>query len=81
MMSTPALIKVLAALVSILVINHLCKRLLVAVAGGALLLAVWCGHSPAGIAVIAWERAASPDLWMLMLVVCQVIWFRSQMRE
>lgn len=81
LLSVPVIVKVFSALAFILVVNRLCGHLVVAVAGGALLLAVWCGHSAGAMAAIAWGRFASLDNALLMLVLLQVIWLSLQMSE
>jgi len=78
-LGAPAIVKALGALSLILLINGLCRRLLVAVLAGALALALWCGHSPAAAAHIAWVRLSSTSNLLLLLVVFQVLWLSSQM--
>lgn len=80
-MSIPVVVKVLGTLAAILVINRLCKQLIFAVATGALVLAVWSGHSAGRIASIAWGRLVSPDHLLLLAVVLEVIWLSRQMAE
>jgi len=79
LLAAPVIVKVLAALLLILVVNSFCKHLTVSVAVAALVLGIWCGHSWSGMARIAWERFASADSFLLMLLVLQVIWLSSQM--
>ncbi len=80
-MSVPVVVKVLGTLAAILVINRLCRQLMLAVATGALVLAVWSGHSAGRIASITWERLVSPDHLLLLAVVLEVIWLSRQMAE
>ena len=47
-METPYLLRVIGSLAAILIVNHLTRRLALSMVFGTLLLAVWCGHSPAG---------------------------------
>lgn len=75
----PVIVKVLTSLTLILILNRVLRQLIVSVAVGTLVLAVWCGHCPAAIWGIAWGRFASLNNLMLMLVVLQVIWLSSQM--
>jgi len=78
-LEAPVIAKVFGALSIILLINSCCKRLALSVAAGALILALWSGHSLHGIAEIAWDRFSSTSNLLLMLVVLQVIWLSSQM--
>ncbi len=71
----------------IVLVNHLSRRLWVAVLAGTMLLGLWCGHpilpganSP-GITGIAWARLSSINLLLLLAVVFQVIWLSSQMSK
>ena len=80
-LSIPALVKVLGALVLILVLNGLIRNLVVAIAAGALLLGLWSGQPPLNVARIAWMRFSSLDNLLLMIVVCQIIWLSSLMAE
>jgi len=81
LVGVPVMVKVLAALGLILILNQFCRHLLVSVGAAALMLAVWCGHSPPRIGLIAWERLSSPSNLILMLIIFQVIWLSSQMSE
>ena len=80
-MNVPVMVKVLTALCLILVINQFCRHLMVSVGAAALVLAVWCGHSPSRIGIITWERLSSPSNLILMLIIFEVIWLSSQMSE
>ncbi|MFH2000942.1 MAG: DUF401 family protein [Planctomycetota bacterium] len=73
------IIKVLGSLALILVINALCRQLLVSVLLGTLGLALWCGHSAGATWWIAWERFSSADNLCLMVVILQVTWLSGQM--
>lgn len=75
----PVTVKVLASLALILGLNRLFKQLIISVAVGTLVLAVWIGHPPTAIWEIAWERFSSLNNLMLMVVVGQVVWLSSQM--
>ena len=81
LLSVPALIKVLGALVLILVLNSLIKDLVLAIAAGAVLLGLWSGQPPLAVARIAWTRFSSLDNLLLMIVVCQIIWLSSLMAK
>jgi len=78
-LSVPVIVKVFAALAVILIINSFCRHLLVSVAVGALVLALWSGHSAADMLSISWLRLSSRSNLFLMLIVFQVIWLSSQM--
>jgi len=78
-LGVPVIIKVLGALSFILIINRFLDRLVVSVAAGALVLAVWSGHSTSTIAEITWTRFSSTNNLFLILIVFQVIWLSSQM--
>jgi len=79
--AAPAVVKVLTALALILLVNHFTKQLLLSVAAGAAVLALWSGHSPAAIGSIAWEQLSSRENLLLVLIVFEVIWLSSQMSE
>ncbi len=81
MFDVPYLVRILASLGLILVINKFTKNLIVSLAGGALVLALWCGHSMSGMSDIAWERLSSANNLFLLLVVFQVTWLSKQMAE
>jgi len=78
-MAAPVIVRVLAALALILILNGLTRQLIASLAAGAILLALWCGHSPHAIGRIAWARLSSSSNLLLLLVVLQVIWLSSQM--
>lgn len=77
--AAPVIVKVLGALLLILVINRLCGKLIVSVAVGALVLAVWSEHSAGAMGRIAWGRVWSLETLLLMVVIWQVIALSSQM--
>jgi hypothetical protein len=79
LLSAPVLVKVTGTLGLILLINLLRVPLMYAILLGALILAVWSGHSPAAIGDIAWQQCLSTDTLLLMVVIFQVIWLSSQM--
>jgi integral membrane protein (TIGR00529 family) len=76
---TPYLLRVLGSLAAILVVNKLTRQLTLSMIIGTLLLAVWCGHSPAAVLHIAGAHALSRSNLLLMVVIMQVIWLSSQM--
>ncbi len=77
----PVILRILVSLGLILLVQKLSRRLEVAVAAGALLLGVWSGHSPSALLAISWNRFASVDNLLLMLVIVLVIWLSSQMQR
>ncbi len=76
----PAIVKVLASLGLILLLNRAFHRLAPAVAGGVLLLAFTGGFGPAAAAGVAWDRFRSVNNLSLLVVVLQVVWLSSQMK-
>jgi len=78
-MDAPILLKILVSLALILVSNKLLKNLSYAVLLGTLTLALWSGHSLAGMAEIAGRRFLSLDNGALLVVIFFVIWLSSQM--
>ncbi len=81
LLNTPYIIRIIAALAAILILNRIMKNLIAAVAGGTLLLALWCGHSLSDIAVITLSRLSSGKSIMLTIVIFQVIWLSSIMEK
>jgi integral membrane protein (TIGR00529 family) len=81
LMGAPVLVKLLITLGVILVVNGRWRQLLPAVATGTLVLAVWCGFSPARMAEIATGRFFSADNLALMLLTVLVVWLSLQMSE
>ncbi|MCF7853596.1 MAG: DUF401 family protein [Candidatus Pacebacteria bacterium] len=77
--AAPVLLKVLVSLGFILLVNSFAKRLVVSIPAGTLLLAVWSGHSPGQIALIAWQRFSSADNLCLLAITFQVVWLSTQM--
>jgi integral membrane protein (TIGR00529 family) len=78
-LSIPVLIKVLATLALILVLNGLARNLLAAIAAGALVLGLWSGQPLAVVGRISWARFSSLDNLLLMAVIFQIIWLSSLM--
>ncbi len=76
--NAPVLVKVLGALGLILVVSRFVP-LLPSIVVGALVLAVWSGHTPWAMLRIAGDRFWSVDNFCLLLIVFQVIWLSSQM--
>jgi len=79
LLTAPVIVKVLGALSIILVMNRLCRHLIVSVAVATLALALWCGHSAPAMAEIAWRRFFSIRTLSLTVIVFEVIWLSSQM--
>jgi len=81
LLNTPYIIRIIAALTAIIILNRIIKNLIAAVAGGTLLLALWCGHSLSDIAAITLSRLSSGKSIMLTIVIFQVIWLSSIMEK
>ncbi|MCD6416422.1 MAG: DUF401 family protein [Planctomycetes bacterium] len=78
-LNVPAVVKVLAALMVILVVSRLSRHLIVAVLAATLLLALWSGYPAGAVLRIPVQRLLSPMCLLLMALVLQVIWLSSQM--
>jgi integral membrane protein (TIGR00529 family) len=81
LLAVPVVIKVFSALALVLVLNAYGRHLAESLLAGTLLLAFWCGHTPAAIVRIACDRTFSVDHFLLLLVTTQVIWLSSQMAK
>lgn len=79
LLAIPVLLKVLATLGLILVVNLLGLPFLLAVLAGTLALAFWCGHAPLVILTIGAERLLSLEALLLGIAIYAVIWLSSQM--
>jgi uncharacterized protein len=77
----PVLIKVLFSLAGILILNRLCKNLVISVLFGTILLALWSGHPVSVVGSIIVRRVTSLNLLFLLLTIFLVIVFSSQMSE
>jgi len=80
-MNVPILLKVGISLLAIVVVNRITGKLLAAMTAGVLILAFWCGHHPFSLAEMAGKTLTSTDSLLLILVVFQVVWLSSQMKE
>lgn len=80
-MHVPALLKVFVSLALILLVNRLVKQLLLAVASGAVLLALWVGHSPGEALHIAWNQLSETNNLLFLGAIFLVIWLSHQMAE
>ncbi len=80
-MNAPVLMKIAVSLAAIVVVNRITRRLLIAMVTGTLVLGFWCGHGPLSFLAVAGRCLVSTDTVMLMVVVFQVVWLSSQMRE
>ncbi len=78
-MEAPVIVKVMAALAIILLVSRFCRHLIVSIAVGAVVLALWAGYPLAGAASIAWGAIISLDTILLAIIVLQVIWLSSVM--
>lgn len=77
----PYILRILSALAAILIFNRIIKNLIAAVAGGTLLLALWCGHDVTGILDVCITRISSQNNIMLTIVLFLVIWLSSIMEK
>ncbi len=75
----PTVIKVLSSLAVILIISQLSHKLMLSIFVGALLLAVWTGHSPPSMLQTTLESTFSSSTMMLIFVIFQVMWLSGQM--
>ncbi len=75
----PVIVKILASLTVILVINKLAGNLSLSLVIGTLTIALWSGQPFSAVTVIAWQRFRSLDNLMLSTIVILVIWLSSQM--
>ena len=80
-LNIPFIIKIIATLIIILVTNKLSKNLIISVIVGTLILAFWSGHSIFNVFHISWARFSSTNNILLMIIIFQVIWLSSQMKE
>lgn len=75
----PWLIKILASLGVILLTNRLLKSLSLAMASGALLIALFAGHSPAEMIAIASRPLLTFKHLTFVLVIALIYWLSMQM--
>jgi len=81
LLGLPVLLKVIGSLVFFVLVQRLTKSLIIALASGALCLALWSGHDPAAIARIVWETVSSADSLFLFAVIFAVIGLSNQMEK
>lgn len=86
-LSAPALVKILAALCVLLLVNRWTRSLIAAALAGSLTLGLWCGHgwsaqgaSP-GLPVIAQAYLLATDTWTLGLSVLLAVWLSTLMED
>jgi integral membrane protein (TIGR00529 family) len=77
----PYILRILSALAAILIFNRIIKSLILSVAGGTLLLALWCGHDIWGIINVSTHKISSSGSIMLTIVLFLVIWLSSIMEK
>ena len=77
----PLILKVLLSLSLILVLHGIFRHLLAAILAGTAVLAAWCGFSAGEGFRIAWDRFASTDNLLLMVVILQVTWLSTQLSK
>jgi len=78
-MEIPTVIKVLSSLAVILIISQLSRKLMLSIVVGAVVLAVWTGHSPDSMWHTTLESTFSSSTIMLIFVIFQVMWLSGQM--
>lgn len=78
---TPYLIRIIAALCIILMVNKFTGFLSLAVLAGSIILGLWCGFGLKEIGIITWQRISSADNIFLLLIIFAVIWLSTQMSE
>jgi integral membrane protein (TIGR00529 family) len=77
----PYIIRVLITLGFMLVLYRAVKSLIFALLAGIIVLSFWSGHSLSHIINIIWGEFSSLDNIFLMLIVLQIIWLSTQMKE
>jgi integral membrane protein (TIGR00529 family) len=77
----PYIIRILAALGIILALYRGFKNLVIALLAGILVISFWSGHSVLRIIDISWLRFSSLDNLLLMIIILQVIWLSTQMKQ
>jgi len=80
-MNVPTVIKVLSSLAVILIVSQFTKKLLLSILVGAVVLALWTGHSPASMWHTALQNISSSSTLMLILVNFQIMWLSDQMNQ
>lgn len=80
-MHVPFLLRILASLAVILVVNSTTRRLAPAMFGGMLVLAFSCGFSPIAAGEIGINRLLSVPTLSLLFIVLQVVWFSMQLQK
>jgi integral membrane protein (TIGR00529 family) len=77
----PFIIRILFTLTLILVLYRLFKNLIISLLAGILLLSLWTGHSITQILNISWMQFSAPDNLLLLVIILQVIWLSTQMKQ
>ncbi len=80
LLALPALVKVLASLGLILLLNRMLGNLMVAVALATGVLALWAGHPPAQAAELAAGALLRADTLLLLAVILLVVFLSAHMR-
>ncbi len=78
-LNAPYLVRILASLVVILIINKTRDDLSLSLLFGIAVLVLWTGHPVSEAMRISWETISSADNLALMVIIPQVIWLTSQM--
>lgn len=79
LINVPYIIRVIASLFFILIINRVTRKLSISVLSGIVLLAFWTGRGLSESLYISWERLSSINNIFLVIVVLQVIVLSLQM--
>ncbi|MBN1797105.1 MAG: DUF401 family protein [Spirochaetales bacterium] len=80
-LQAPYIIRILLTLTLILVIYRYVKNLIIALLAGILVLSFWSGHTVQQILNISWLQFSAPDNLLLLIVILQVIWLSTQMKQ
>jgi integral membrane protein (TIGR00529 family) len=80
-MNMPIIIKLLASLAAIIILNRMLKRLPLALLGGTLLFAFWIGLSPSSVLDVGIRRLLNLNTAGLAALVTLVILLSMQMKE
>ncbi|TFG63950.1 MAG: DUF401 family protein [Spirochaetales bacterium] len=81
LLNLPVLVKVFVSFFFIIAVTRLLKSLLLALAGGTVILALWAGHSLWSMAAVVWKLLTSVNNLFLIIIVILVIILSRQMEE
>ncbi len=77
----PFIIRILLTLTIILVLYRCVKNLIISLLAGILILAFWSGHNVQQILNISWLQFSATDNLLLIIIILQVIWLSTQMKQ